>query len=203
MGEYFNELNLQHQTHACQRALANAARITSIQQSDPQMKQLRVLRSSDHAEALKVYRRAVLSSSAELYSSQQRLAWALQAGNDNLTVPPSPQLLSCLQRGQGLVSCAGDGRIAAFAVREPADRLALLYCRPDQQRCGHGRALIEAVEEQARREGRQRLSTEASLVSQPLLERLGWQRSWQEELMINGVLFRRFRLQKPLQPILS
>ena len=167
------------------------------------MKQLRQLLGSDHVELLEVYRRAVQSCPAKLYTSQQRLAWADQAGSDDMAVPPSPQLLTCLQRGQGLVSCDGDGGIAAFAVRDPVDRLALLYCRPDQQRHGHGRALIEAVEQQARSEGVTRLTTEASLVSHPLLEQLGWQRSWQEELMINGVWFRRFRLHKPLQPILS
>jgi len=167
------------------------------------MKQLRPLRSSDHAELLEVYRRAVQSCSLKLYTNRQRLAWAQQAGSDDRTVPPSAQLLLCLQRGQGLASCDSEGRIAAFAVRDPLDRLALLYCRPDQQRHGHGRALITAVEQQARSEGQQRLSTEASLVSQPLLEELGWQRSWQEELMINGVLFRRFRLHKPLEPILA
>lgn len=167
------------------------------------MKQLRALRSGDHAELLEVYRRAVQSCSAKLYTSQQRLAWALQAGSDDQAVEPSPQLILCLQHGRGLASCDQDGRIGAFAIRDPVDRLALLYCRPDQQRCGHGRALIEAVEEQARSEGVRQLTTEASLISQPLLEQLGWQRSWQEELMINGVLFRRFRLHKPLQPILA
>ena len=167
------------------------------------MKQLRQLLSSDQAEVLQVYRHAVQSCPAKLYTSQQRLAWALQAGSDDMAVPASTSLLICLQRGQGLASCDADGRIAAFAVRAPLDRLALLYCRPDQQRQGHGRALITAVEQQARSEGLLRLTTEASLVSQPLLEQLGWQRSWQEELMIHGERFRRFRLHKRLQPILD
>ena len=167
------------------------------------MEQLRQLLSSDHADLLEVYRQAVASCPAELYTSQQRLAWGLQAGDGKAENTPSHDLLRCLQRGPGLVSCDADGHIAAFAVREPRDRLALLYCRPDRQRRGHGRALIEAIEQQARAEGLRQLRTEASLVSQPLLERLGWQRSWQEELMINGVRFRRFRLHKPLQPILA
>jgi GNAT superfamily N-acetyltransferase len=167
------------------------------------MKQLRQLRSRDHAELLTLYRLAVESCPAELYTSHQRLAWARQAGCDDANEQPAQQLLSTLQHGQGLVSCEADGQIAAFALRDPGDRLALLYCRPDYQRRGHGRALIEAVEQQARAEGLSQLRTEASLVSQPLLERLGWQRSWQEELLIHGVLFRRFRLHKPLQPILA
>ncbi|MFM7311572.1 MAG: N-acetyltransferase family protein [Cyanobium sp.] len=167
------------------------------------MKELRQQLSGDHPELLEVYRLAVEGCPAKLYTSQQRLAWARQAGTRDGTVPPTPQLLGSLQRGRGLVCCDDDGRIAGFAIREPMDRLALLYCRPDRQGRGHGRALITAMEQQAQSEGVLRLTTEASLVSQPLLERLGWRRSWQEELMINGALFRRFRLYKPLDPILS
>ena len=167
------------------------------------MERLRQLLHSDHADLLEVYRLAVESSPAELYTSQQRLAWALQAGDRSADNTPSPDLLRCLQNGRGLVSCDPDGHLAAFAVREPHDRLALLYCHPDRQRRGHGRRLIAAIEQQARGEGLMRLRTEASLISQPLLEQLGWQRSWQEELMINGVWFRRFRMHKPLPPILA
>jgi putative acetyltransferase len=42
------------------------------------------------------------------------------------------------------------------------------------------------------------LRTEASLISRPLFERLGWQVSWREELRIGGVPFQRFRMHKRL-----
>ena len=182
---------------------AQSCKNQAVLHSDLPMKRLRELQSSDHAELLEVYRLAVESCSGQLYTSQQRLAWALQAGDAANSLPPHPQLLACLQRGRGLVSCQQDGQIAAFAIRDPADRLALLYCRPCDQGRGHGSALLEAVEQEARQQGLQRLTTEASLISQPLLERRGWQRSWREELMINGSLFHRYRLHKPLQPILA
>jgi GNAT superfamily N-acetyltransferase len=101
------------------------------------------------------------------------------------------------------VSCAANGTIAAFAVREPADRIALLYCRPAHQHQGHAGRLLLALEQGARQEGIARLRTEASFLSRALFRRQGWQPSWQEELLINGIHFRRFRLHKPLQPILS
>ena len=96
-----------------------------------------------------------------------------------------------------------DGTIAAFAVREPADRIALLYCRPAHQHQGHAGRLLLALEQDARQEGITRLRTEASFLSRALFRRLGWQPSWQEELLINGIHFRRFRLHKPLPPILT
>jgi putative acetyltransferase len=166
------------------------------------MKRLRPLECRDHDALLQLYRLAVESCAEAFYSAGQRQAWAQQALPARTPAPPTP--LQCsLQRGRGLVSCSADGRIAAFAIREPNDRVSLLYCHPDCQRQGHASALLQALEEDARREGLQQLRTEASLVSRPLFERLGWQRSWQEELLIHGERFRRFRLHKQLEPILT
>ena len=166
------------------------------------MTRLRPLECRDHDALLELYRLAAESCPAELYSARQRQAWAQLAqpspGAEALT-----PLQRCLHDGLGLVSCEPDGTIAAFAVREPRDRVALLYCHPRWQRRGHATALLQHLELQAQLEGVLQLRTEASFVSQPLFERLGWQRSWQEELLIGAERFRRFRLHKGLQPILS
>jgi len=159
------------------------------------MKRLRRLESADGEAVLAVYRRAVESCPPELYSAGQRAAWASQVNG--------PGLRACLQRGEGLVSCCEEGTITAFAVREPADRIALLYCHPASQRQGLASRLLLALEQQARAEGIRQLRTEASFLSRALFQRHGWQTSWQEELLIQGVHFRRFRLHKPLDPILS
>lgn len=160
------------------------------------MKQLRQLESSDHEAVLQVYRLAVESCSAARYSDAQRQAWSRQARTGE-------GLRRSLQRGSGLVSVGPSGDIAAFCLREPRQRLSLLYCHPAHQRRGHARALLRAMEEQARQAGLRSLCTEASLLSRPLFEQEGWRRSWQEELLIHGVRFRRYRLHKPLAPILS
>lgn len=164
------------------------------------MKWLCPLESRHHDALLQLYRLAVESCSPELYSTKQLQAWARLA---DPAAPSTTALQRSLSNGQGLVSCEADGTIAAFAVREPADRIALLYCHPHLQRRGHASALIEGMETQAHLEGVLQLRTEASFVSRPLFERLGWQRSWQEELLIHGERFRRFRLHKALRPILT
>ncbi|MFM2158693.1 MAG: hypothetical protein RLZZ124_1167 [Cyanobacteriota bacterium] len=175
----------------------------SINTAKRGMKQLRRLERRDHDAVLQVYRLAVLNCPEALYSAAQRRAWARQADDRG----DSRALRACLQRGLGLVSVEDQAttgeRIAAFAVRDPADRIALLYCHPEAQRHGHGRALLQALEAGARREGIQRLRTEASLISRSLFEAEGWQHSWREELQIHGVHFHRFRLHKPLAPILD
>lgn len=163
------------------------------------MNSLRPLRPTDRDAVLQVYRQAVASCEPLLYTVAQRQAWAQQADSRQ----PSAALLHSLNNGLGLVIGDSETPVLAFAVREPADRLALLYCRPSHQRQGLGQQLLQAQQEQAQREGLRQLRTEASLISRPLFCRNGWQLQWREELLINGVHFQRFRLAKALAPILE
>ena len=150
--------------------------------------QIRTLASRDHDALVEVYRESVLSSTSAHYSRQQQSAWAAQCET----------LRPVLSRGRGLVSCTSGDQPEAFCVRDPIDRIALLYCAPHRQRCGLGRSLLQVIEQQAIGEGLSMLRTEASLISRPLFEALGWQVSWREELRIAGVHFHRFRMQKAL-----
>jgi len=158
------------------------------------MNSLRRLKGIDHEAVLEVYRQAVLSGASSLYSQQQCQAWAQQAVDGEAVAA----LRRSLERGFGLVSCSSPTRIEAFGLLDPFDRLALLYCHPRAERQGRASTLLQALEQEARGRGLCRLRTEASFCSQPLLQRHGWQVRWQEELLINGVLFRRFRMEKQL-----
>jgi GNAT superfamily N-acetyltransferase len=160
------------------------------------MNSLRRLKASDHEAVLEVYREAVISGAGSLYTPLQCQAWAQQA----MAGQGIEALRRSLQRGWGLVSCSSPTRIEAFGLLDPCDRLALLYCRPQAGRQGRASALLQALEAEAQRRGIGRLRTEASFLSHPLLLRCGWQVRWQEELLINGVLFRRFRMDKVLAP---
>jgi hypothetical protein len=159
-----------------------------------EMNAITPLAAQDHDAVLQIYRDAVETVAPPQYSPGQVKAWAQQARSGSGITP----LRNSLQRGWGLVSRSADGEAEAFALLDPEDRVALLYCRGRSCRAGRGGALLRALEQEARRRGIQRLRTEASLISQPLFLNQGWQVSWQEELLINGVLFRRFRMAKPL-----
>lgn len=150
---------------------------------------IRTLASRDHDALVEVYRQSVLSSTSAHYSRQQQSAWAAQCET----------LRPLLSRGRGLVSCISGDQPEAFCLRDPIDRIALLYCAPHRQRRGLGRSLLQATEQQAIGEGLPMLRTEASLISRPLFEALGWQVSWREELRIAGVHFHRFRMHKALR----
>lgn len=158
---------------------------------------VRELERNDLEGLLEVYRQAVRVSAAEQYTNAQVEAWAQQADCS------ASALLASLLQGYGLVSCTEQNTVAAFAVLHPADRVALLYCHPRSQGEGRANHLLQALEQRAQTEGQAWLRTEASRLSRPLFERRGWRVSWREQLLINGVLFERFRMHKALRPILA
>lgn len=149
---------------------------------------IRRLVPMDHDALVQIYRQAVLRSTAAFYTAGQQSAWASQ----------SEAIRPALERGRGLVSCNNNNQAVAFCLRDPSERIALLYADPLAQRCGHGRALLGACEAEAAAEGERVLRTEASLISKPLFESMGWCVSWREELLIAGVHFHRFRMHKQL-----
>tara|TARA_B100001063_G_C16406757_1_gene377508 strand:+ start:68 stop:529 length:462 start_codon:yes stop_codon:yes gene_type:complete len=149
---------------------------------------LRPIGSADASLLRGIYADAVESQAPALYSDQQVKAWAALAWLPGV-------LDRTLKEGSGWIS----GNDAAFAIRHPQDRLSLLYCRGCAARQGHGTALLERIEMEAQAEGVERLCTEASQLSRPLLERRGWSVVAPEIIAIAGVPFERYRMDKPLR----
>ena len=149
---------------------------------------LRPIGLADAPLLREIYADAVESQAPGLYSDAQVRAWAALAWLPGV-------LDRTLAEGSGWIS--GDG--AAFAIRHPQERLSLLYCRGSAARQGHGSALLARIELEAQADGVQRLRTEASQLSRPLLERRGWRVVAPETISIGGVLFERYRMDKPLR----
>ena len=149
---------------------------------------LRPIGLADAPLLREIYADAVESQAPGLYSDAQVRAWAALAWLPGV-------LDRTLAEGSGWIS--GDG--AAFAIRHPEERLSLLYCRGSAARQGHGSALLARIELEAQADGVQRLRTEASQLSRPLLERRGWRVVAPETISIGGVLFERYRMDKPLR----
>ena len=154
---------------------------------------IRRLTPTDEPQLIAVYRDAVLSQAVGLYEAAQIDAWAHHAERH-------PDVSTALRRGYGLASCdaADAGVIEAFALLDPIDRLSLLYCRGRSCRQGRGRRLVQALEAEARRQHCRRLRTEASQLSRPLLQTMGWRIEAEEELLFAGQPFRRWRMIKDL-----
>ena len=158
------------------------------------MPPIRALTPADHSELVAIYGDAVSSQAPALYGDRQVRAWLSQLGGNG-------SLAAALSQGSGLVSCAESGEIEAFAVMEPADRLSLLYCRGRSVRQGHATRLLNRLEALATSQGLAQLRTEASQLSRPLLLRRGWRVAWVEGLLIDGILFRRYRMTKSLPTV--
>lgn len=155
---------------------------------------LRPLRADDLPQVAEVYRDAVISQAATLYSPAQVRAWSAHGEADH-----GPFREPLLQ-GFGLVSCggAGGGEVEAFGLLDPPDRLALLYCRGRSARQGRATALLMALQSHARNQGYRQLRTEASQLSRPLLERQGWRVVAEETAFYAGVSFQRWRMIRDL-----
>ncbi|MFM9111107.1 MAG: GNAT family N-acetyltransferase [Prochlorococcaceae cyanobacterium] len=154
---------------------------------------IRPLELADLPQVIEAYHDAVLSQAPALYSQRQVEAWAGHAAS-------SDQLRPALLRGHGLACCstATPGTIEAFALLDPIDRLSLLYCRGRSSRRGLAARLVRALEDHAGQQGVTLLRTEASQLSRPLLQRLGWWVEAEEEVMVAGEPFRRWRMLRRL-----
>ena len=148
---------------------------------------LRPIEPADELLLRQIYADAIESQAPRLYSEQQVQVWQSMAWLPGV-------LDRTFAEGSGWIS-GGD---AAFAIRHPEDRLALLYCRGRAARQGHGKALLVRIEADALAEGIARLRTEASQFSRPLLERQGWRVVAPETILIAGVRFERYRMHKAL-----
>ena len=154
---------------------------------------IRLLQPTDLGQVRTVYSDAVISQAPGLYCDAQIEAWAGHARSIR-------DLGDALQRGYGLASCASGTPwiIEAFALLDPADRLALLYCRGRSSRQGRASALLAGLEAHALARGERRLRTEASQLSRPLLERRGWRVEAPEDLIFAGLPFHRWRMIRDL-----
>ncbi len=148
---------------------------------------MRRIQPADSPLLREIYLDAIQTQAAQAYSPEQIRAWT------NLAWLPGV-LDRALEEGQGWISGIDDG----FAIRYPSNRLSMLYCRGRSSRQGHGSALLQAIEGDAQRMGIQRLQTEASLLSRPMLEQRGWTVIAPEPFMIGGVPFVRFQMEKTL-----
>jgi len=151
---------------------------------------LRHLDLRDYCSLKEVYIEAICSQGQLHYTADQIEAWSSLAFLPGL-------FDQSLREGKGWVSLCQD-EVVAFAIRYPSHRLALLYCRGNYSRKGHATALLSKVEEDAKNEGVKRLITEASFLSQPLLIKLGWLIKSKEKILIRGISFYHFRMEKLL-----
>jgi len=150
---------------------------------------LRQITIKDQLELKKVYFDSIQSLDEKIYSQEQKRAWSSQAWNN-------PNFDKSISKGKGWLLISKKGIIIAFATRYPTDRIALFYCKGKFQRKGYGSNLLHKLEDEAKKEGLDSLSTEASLISYQLFLKNGWKIIRKEKVTINNIFFERYKMIK-------
>lgn len=122
----------------------------------------------DTAALAGIFYRAVQIGSAEVYTQDQRNAWAGQP----------PNALAWAKRIEGLltlVADAGRGPIGFMSLRMDDGYLDLAFVEPVQRGLGVAKDIYIVLENRARAAGLTRLTTHASHMAKPFLERCNWQ----------------------------
>ena len=152
---------------------------------------LRQITIKDQLELKKVYFDSIQSLDEKIYSQEQKRAWSSQAWNNS-------NFNKSITKGRGWL-LSKKGIIIAFATRYPFDRIALFYCKGKFQRKGYGSKLLHKLENEAKKEGLDSLSTEASLISYELFRKNEWEIIRKEKIIINNIFFERYKMTKTLK----
>jgi len=149
---------------------------------------LRRITIKDQLEIKKVYFDSIQSLDEKIYSQEQKRAWSSQAWDN-------PNFDKSITEGNGWL-INEKGNIIAFATRYPKDRISLFYCKGKFQRKGLGIKLLHKLENEAKKEGLNLLSTEASLISYKLFLKNEWEIIRKEKIIINNIFFERYKMIK-------
>jgi len=152
---------------------------------------LRQITTQDQLGLKKVYFDSIQSLDEKIYSQEQKKAWSSQAWNNS-------NFDKIITDGRGWL-LTKQGIIIAFATRYPKDRIALFYCKGQFQRKGCGSKLLHKLEDEAKKEGLDSLSTEASLISYELFIKNKWKIVRKEKVIINNIFFERYKMTKLLK----
>jgi len=149
---------------------------------------LRQITIKDQLELKKVYFDSIQSLDEKIYTQEQKRAWCSQAWDN-------PNFDKSITQGKGWL-LSEQGIIVSFATRYPNNRIALFYCKGNFQRKGYGSKLIHKLEDEAKKEGLDSLTTEASLISYELFLKNDWKIIRKEKVIINNIFFERYKMIK-------
>ncbi len=152
---------------------------------------LRQISIKDQLELKKVYFDSIQSLDKKIYSQEQKSAWSSQAWDN-------PNFDKSITQGKGWL-LSEKGIIIAFATRYPNNRIALFYCKGNFQRKGCGSMLLQKLEDEAKKEKIDYLSTEASLISYKLFLKNEWEIIRKEKVIINNIFFERYKMIKNIK----
>ena len=149
---------------------------------------LKRITKKDQLDLKKLYFNSIISIDETIYTKEQKRAWASQAWDNKI-------FDLTINEGQGWLIKKKE-EVIAFASRYPKNRISLFYCKGNLQRKGYGTKLLLKLENEAKEEGLDYLSTEASLISYKLFLKNKWEIIRKEKINIKNIIFERYKMIK-------
>ncbi len=150
----------------------------------------RPLAPEDGTAAASVFFDAVHNGAADVYTIEQRKAWAGNA--------PNPTLWR--HKFENIAGFAADidGAMVGFMTLDAYGYIDLAFVRADVSGHGIGQSLYTLIEAQAVSTGIKRLTTAASKKAKPFFMRVGWEVDHEQVVIISGVSLTNFKMSKSL-----
>lgn len=137
-----------------------------------------------------LYEKSVREIAIELYTPEEVEVWASYA--DEIE-----EIRHRLAEGLTLVAESGNTPVA-FGQLKPVSHIAFLYTIKEYSRMGIATEIYKRLEDHALDKGAQYLTTDASRISKPLFERLGFQLECPVIEKRKGVELECFKMKKEL-----
>jgi len=151
---------------------------------------IRPLCAEDFPHVGRIYFCAVHEGTRHAYTLEQRRAW----GGDLINLGDWKDYLKDLN---GFVA-EEENEPVGFMTIDETGYVDLAFVLPSTSGRGIGGGLLTAVENWGKEHGATRLTAAASLVARPFFEKHGWLVVEEEEIDLQGVLLRRFQMQKSI-----
>jgi putative acetyltransferase len=149
---------------------------------------VRPLVPEDGRVAAEIFFDAVHNGTADLYSVEQRIAWAGDAPN------PS-DWMQAFETSTGFAAEI-EGAMVGFMTLDSDGYIDLAFVRTACTGLGVGRMLYHQVEARARSERLAVLTTQASRKAWPFFLRMGWQTDCEQSVEKRGVWLTNFKMSK-------
>jgi len=151
---------------------------------------LRRYKPDDAEEIAELYEKSVREIAIEMYTPEEVEVWASYANEIE-------EIRHRLAEGLTLVAVSGNTPVA-FGQLKPVTHIAFLYTVKDYSRMGIATGIYRRLEDHALAKGAQYITTDASRISKPLFERLGFQLECPVIEKRNGVELECFKMKKEL-----
>lgn len=152
---------------------------------------IRPYQPADAPTLLALFRDVIRRVNSRDYDPQQIAAWA----SDDI----APHAWAARFEQRFAIVAEFNDRIAGFSELEPDGHIDRFYVSADHQRLGAGKSMLEALVDEAQRNGISHLYAEVSITAQPFFASQGFALIARQTVVARGVEFVNFRMERRLR----